>query len=170
MGSPSARSPHGTATHPDVQGRKISDRVMNRRQKGRRISGHSPQGKGMDRTEATMGAVKKFFDDRKNTSQPSRLYAFLRWPACPAAFIMVGINGELELDRSVLRPTSLAAGYRHHSRGRWSRSRFRLGAEISHATKKIPHRAAGSVMASTPSMSPFFLSRTASTSARLLIT
>jgi hypothetical protein len=36
----------------------------------------------MNRTEATMGAVKKFFDDRKNTSQLSRLYAFLRWPAC----------------------------------------------------------------------------------------
>ena len=50
MGSPSARSPHGSQ-HPSGRpgAGKIPYRVMNRRRKGRRISSHSPQGKGMNR-------------------------------------------------------------------------------------------------------------------------
>jgi hypothetical protein len=66
---------------------------MNRRRKGHRISSHSPEGKGINRREATMGAVKKFFDDRKNhvagiaTLCLSPLAGLLY-----VAFIVAGIN------------------------------------------------------------------------------
>ena len=73
MGSSSARSPHGSQ-HPSRRPRagKIPYRVMNRRRKGRRISSHSPQGKGMNggrpqwvpsRSSLTAGRARRRYRD-----------------------------------------------------------------------------------------------------------